>query len=47
MLFTFRRKEAPWEVVDNRSIEPVRMFTDKDGASARSSHIWPMLNDAL
>jgi hypothetical protein len=30
MLFNFRRKEIPWEVVDNKAIEPVSMYYDED-----------------
>ncbi|KAJ7169647.1 hypothetical protein C8R46DRAFT_204701 [Mycena filopes] len=30
MLFHFRRKEIPWEVVDSKAIEPVSMFYDED-----------------
>ncbi|KAF8640754.1 hypothetical protein AX17_000404 [Amanita inopinata Kibby_2008] len=30
MLFKFRRKEVPWEVVDSRAVEPVLMFDDDD-----------------
>ncbi|KAF8213309.1 hypothetical protein K438DRAFT_1803760 [Mycena galopus ATCC 62051] len=28
MLFNFRRKEIPWEVVDSKAIEPVHMYDD-------------------
>jgi len=30
MLFKFRRKEVPWEVVSNKTIEPVAMYYDED-----------------
>ncbi|KAK7064422.1 hypothetical protein R3P38DRAFT_2824401 [Favolaschia claudopus] len=30
MLFHFRRKEIPWEVVDSKAIEPVHMYYDED-----------------
>jgi len=30
MLFNFRRKEVPWEVVDSKAIEPVPMYYDED-----------------
>ncbi|KAJ7706429.1 hypothetical protein B0H17DRAFT_1002123 [Mycena rosella] len=30
MLFNFRRKEVPWEVVDSKAIEPVSMYYDED-----------------
>ncbi|KAF7339848.1 hypothetical protein MVEN_01901600 [Mycena venus] len=30
MLFNFRRKEIPWEVVDSKAIEPVHMYYDED-----------------
>jgi hypothetical protein len=30
MLFNFRRKEVPWEVVSNKTIEPVAMYYDED-----------------
>jgi hypothetical protein len=33
MLFSkhFRRREAPWEVVDTRDVSPVPMWDDDDG----------------
>jgi hypothetical protein len=31
MLFTFRRRETPWEVVDNRAVEPVPMYYEDEG----------------
>ncbi|KAJ7655054.1 hypothetical protein DFH06DRAFT_1092104 [Mycena polygramma] len=30
MLFNFRRKEIPWEVVDSKAIEPVPTYYDED-----------------
>ncbi|KAJ7042479.1 hypothetical protein C8F04DRAFT_1207973 [Mycena alexandri] len=30
MLFHFRRKEIPWEVVGSKAIEPVHMYYDED-----------------
>ncbi|KAJ6519590.1 hypothetical protein C8R45DRAFT_1204736 [Mycena sanguinolenta] len=30
MLFHFRRKEVPWEVVDSKAIEPVHMYDEED-----------------
>jgi len=30
MLFHFRRKEIPWEVVDSKAVEPVHMYYDED-----------------
>jgi len=30
MLFHFRRKEVPWEVVDSKAIEPVSNYYDED-----------------
>ncbi|KAJ7293346.1 hypothetical protein C8J57DRAFT_1042995 [Mycena rebaudengoi] len=30
MLFNFRRKEIPWEVVDSKTVEPVPVYYDQD-----------------
>ncbi|KAJ7431789.1 hypothetical protein B0H11DRAFT_1870975 [Mycena galericulata] len=30
MLFNFRRKEVPWEVVDSKAIEPVSNYYDEN-----------------
>ncbi|KAJ7071251.1 hypothetical protein C8F01DRAFT_424744 [Mycena amicta] len=30
MLFKLRRKEVPWEVVDNKAVEPVPNYYDED-----------------
>lgn len=33
MLFTFRRREAPWEVVDSKGVEAVPMYYEDEGES--------------
>ncbi|KAF4605433.1 hypothetical protein EYR40_004217 [Pleurotus pulmonarius] len=30
MLFTFRRREVPWEVVDSKSVHPVPMYYEDE-----------------
>lgn len=41
MLFHFRRKEIPWEVVDSRAVEPVPMYYDDEG-DERTLLQWPI-----
>lgn len=31
-VFVEKRKEKPWEVVDSKSVEPVPLFDEDDGA---------------
>jgi len=30
MVFTFRRRETPWEVVENRAVDPVPMYYEDE-----------------
>ncbi|KAJ6604419.1 hypothetical protein DFH09DRAFT_898337 [Mycena vulgaris] len=41
MLFSFRRKEVPWEVVDSKAIEPVPTYYDEDKGTS-ISYLWAM-----
>ncbi|KAJ8508081.1 hypothetical protein ONZ45_g9605 [Pleurotus djamor] len=39
MLFRFRRREAPWEVVDSKSVNPVPMYYEDEGEPLLFLHI--------
>jgi len=33
MMFNFRRKETPWEVVDSKSVDPIPTYYEDEGMS--------------
>jgi hypothetical protein len=45
-VFVVKRHEKPWEVVDSKSVEPVPLFDEEDGACAISYIIWPRASDS-